>query len=135
MRTFIPRTFYPAGRGIQKVLGDLESHVLAVLWRCGACTVTEVRNDLKNSYKALSYNAVMTVLNRMVAKNLLEKKKRDGVFVYASLVKEKEFARGIFQTMLSSLLKDTSLCSAAHFLDIKDVLDEETKKQLKKLLE
>ncbi|MGH9519072.1 MAG: BlaI/MecI/CopY family transcriptional regulator [Terriglobales bacterium] len=65
-------------RGIMP-LGPLEHDVMEVLWRRGRCNVREVVDALT---KSLAYTTVMTTLDRLFKKGLLEREKSERAFVY-----------------------------------------------------
>ena len=61
-------------------LGSLESEVLAIVCECGGGSVGEVRNKLSRNF---AYTTVMTTLDRLYKKDLLERRKEGRCFLYA----------------------------------------------------
>jgi predicted transcriptional regulator len=61
-------------------LGHLESTVMEALWRHGAGNVREVGVRLG---RPLAYTTVMTTLDRLFKKGLLDRRKQDRAFVYS----------------------------------------------------
>lgn len=61
-------------------LGHLESTVMEALWRQGAGNVRDVGARLG---RPLAYTTVMTTLDRLFKKGLLERRKQDRAFVYS----------------------------------------------------
>jgi BlaI family penicillinase repressor len=59
------------------VLGSLELDVLCAVWDLKDAAVSDVVRRLNRS-RSLHHNTVMTVMNRLVAKGLLERYERDG---------------------------------------------------------
>jgi predicted transcriptional regulator len=61
-------------------LGSLESEVLAIVCEGGGGSVGEVRNKLSRDF---AYTTVMTTLDRLYKKDLLERRKAGRRFLYA----------------------------------------------------
>ena len=61
-------------------LGSLESEVLAIVCEGGGGSVGEVRDKLSRNF---AYTTVMTTLDRLYKKDLLERRKMGRRFVYA----------------------------------------------------
>lgn len=58
-------------------LGSLELDVMKAVWDRGDVSVAEVLDALR-SFRPLHHNTVMTVMNRLTRKGLLERYARDG---------------------------------------------------------
>jgi predicted transcriptional regulator len=82
-------------------LGEREREVLEVLWSEGDATVQQVAKGLKT---ALAYTTVMTTLDRLYKKGLLERSKCDRAFVYKPAVSKSELERGRANVMVHRLL-------------------------------
>ena len=132
---FIPTTFHSSGNGLGKVLGELEAHILEALWQTEPATVSTVRNILEKSYKLISYNAVMTVLNRLVDKKLIKKAKIDGVFHYKTAHTKATLEKSVASSMLTALVKDTELFGVAKFDSLAESVDKKTLQKLRKFLD
>lgn len=67
------------------VLGDLEQHVMAVLWRAqNPLSVREVHESLHYS-REVAYTTVMTVLDRLAKKSVVERRLDGRAWLYSSL--------------------------------------------------
>ncbi|HEV2615764.1 MAG TPA: BlaI/MecI/CopY family transcriptional regulator [Candidatus Acidoferrales bacterium] len=60
-------------------LGHLEISVMEILWSRGESSVRDVIRQLP---RALAYTTVMTTLDRLYKKNLLERRKSERAFLY-----------------------------------------------------
>ena len=60
-------------------MGHLESKVMEILWARGEASVHEVAERLA---RPLAYTTVMTTLDRLYKKGLLERRKEDRAFFY-----------------------------------------------------
>lgn len=69
----------------------LELECLKALWRLGNGSVKDVRGVLTEN-RSLAYTTVMTVLDRLVRRGAVERKKDGRAFIYAAIL-EREQAR------------------------------------------
>ena len=111
--------------GLSKVLGFLEAEVMDAVWTKGEMSVRDVRETLKEK-KAYSFNTIMTVMNRLVEKQLLSKRTHDGSFAYRASVEKDAFLREVTKSVVSAIVTDGSLFQAAGFVEaIKECSDED----------
>jgi predicted transcriptional regulator len=81
------------------VLGELQSQIMAALWRLGSGTVEQVRAELPPRYRG-AYNTVQTVLVRLTDRGLLSRTKVRNAFEYKPKVSEAEYlSRSIARTL------------------------------------
>jgi predicted transcriptional regulator len=73
------RIFKPF-RSLARQLGPLEQRMLDALWARGSATVREL---LENSLPELAYTTVMTTLDRLYKKGLLERRKCERAYRYS----------------------------------------------------
>ena len=109
-------TFHPAGRGLRKILGDLELAVMESVWRRGQATVREVHEDLAAA-RGLAYTTVMTVMTRLAGKGLLEKRRDGAAFVYEAPLSADELLRSSVRDVLAGLLNDFAQPTMSEFVD------------------
>jgi predicted transcriptional regulator len=69
-------------------LGHLESTVMDILWNRGESNVRDVVAHLA---RPLAYTTVMTTLDRLFKKGLLERRKEDRAFIYIASVSKGEW--------------------------------------------
>jgi predicted transcriptional regulator len=87
-------------------LGPLERQLLRALWGCGDATVREL---LESKSASSAYTTVMTTLDRLYKKGLLERTPDGRAFRYRPAVSEEEFNRTAAAVEVERLLS-----SAAH---------------------
>lgn len=133
-KKFLPKTVHLEGVGVEKVLGELESAILKILWQYGELNVRKMQKLLEQTYKKLSINAVMTIMNRLVEKKVLKKQSKEGIFVYSPNVSQEEFSRTVTKDILSSVIKDPALFSVSSFAELVDELDDETLQKLRQFI-
>jgi predicted transcriptional regulator len=79
--------------------GELQTQVMAAVWRLERATVDQVRSALPPRYRG-AYNTIQTVLNRLTDRKLLSRRKVGNAFEYRPLVSEAEYlSRSIAQTL------------------------------------
>lgn len=71
-------------------LGPLESEVMELVWQRGECNVRQMVERLP---QALAYTTVMTTLDRLYKKGLLERRKHQRAFVYSARVSHAQWLR------------------------------------------
>jgi len=71
-------------------LGHLEESVMEILWTTGESNVRAVTDHLD---RPLAYTTVMTTLDRLYKKGLLERRKFERAFLYSPKLTRDEFTR------------------------------------------
>lgn len=80
--------------------GDLQTQVMAVLWRLGEGTVEQVRAALPPRYQG-AYTTVQTVLNRLADRGLATREKAGRGFVYRPGLSEADYVSKAIERALS----------------------------------
>lgn len=75
---------------VTPIQGELQSQVMATLWRLGSGTVEQVRSGLPPRYRG-AYTTVQTVLNRLAERGMLERRREGRGLVYTPRVSEAEY--------------------------------------------
>lgn len=81
---------YPGESFPQFVLGRLEVSVMEILWVRGESSVRDVIHRLA---RPLAYTTVMTTLDRLYKKNLLDRRKSERAFFYSPRLSRGEWER------------------------------------------
>jgi len=84
-------------------LGPLETSVMDVMWRISECSVRDVCAQLE---RPLAYTTVMTTLDRLYKKGLLQRRKSERAFLYAARISRAEWERHRAATFLSGILNE-----------------------------
>lgn len=82
-------------------LGPLEASVMRVLWAQGEAAVREVVAQLD---RPLAYTTVMTTLDRLFKKGLLERRKADRAFLYSPRFTRREWERKLADELVAGFL-------------------------------
>ncbi len=116
--------------GLAKVLGDLESRVMRAIWAIGRpAPARVVHGRIVRSHPVASLT-VITVLNKLVAKGLLRREKRDELLHFSATMSEDEFRAQASRRVVEGIL---SLGPEAVTSSFVDVLAERDLEQLAKL--
>lgn len=85
-------------------LGPLELSVMEVVWRVGACNVRDVVQQLD---RALAYTTVMTTMDRLYKKGLLDRSKCERAFLYSPRITKGHWERQRTDDLLAGFLSGT----------------------------
>lgn len=111
------RGFKTGARGAGRVLGELETAVMEVLWRAPGQTVNDVEERLR-AKRDIAHTTVQTTLDRMHRKGYLTREKEGKAFVYAPRYTREEFERGVAQEVLGALLGQFTGQALSTFVDL-----------------
>jgi predicted transcriptional regulator len=92
-------------------LGPLEIEVMEVVWTFGASNVRDVTARM---LRALAYTTVMTTLDRLYKKGLLEREMTDRAFIYSAKLSREDWDRQRAGEMMSDFL--TGPAESRHML-------------------
>ena len=82
------------------MLTQLELAIMKSLWRRGEATVREVQDDLVPE-RRLAYTTVMTVMDRLFKKDVVERRKKSRAHVYGPVVTEGQARREAVGALLA----------------------------------
>jgi predicted transcriptional regulator len=85
--------------------GSLQAEVMRIVWRLGTATVDDVRAAQPRSRRA-AYTTVQTVMNRLVERGLLERKRRGKAFAYRARYDESELVARALRERLAGASTD-----------------------------
>lgn len=106
--------------GPARVLGSLEAGVMEIIWRRGReVTIREVWEELMLS-RAIAFNTVMTVMNRLVNKGLLRRETGPEAYRFFPARTRDGFVREISHRVAAGLVEDFGDQAIAPFVDALD---------------
>jgi predicted transcriptional regulator len=85
----------------QLSLGRLESDLMQILWSRGECNVRDVVQQLD---RPLAYTTVMTTLDRLYKKGLLDRRMPDRAFLYSARLSRQGWERLRAENILAGFL-------------------------------
>lgn len=116
--------------GLSKVLGDLESRVMHAVWDAGRPSPARVLHAGIVEEHPVALLTVITVLNKLVAKRLLRRRKIDGLLHYEAALSEEELMVHASRRIVEGIL---GLAPDAVAASLVDVLAERDREQLAEL--
>lgn len=96
--------------------GDLQTEIMHTVWNLGEATVDDVRQAQPARRKS-AYNTVQTVLNRLVERGLLQRKRRGRAFVYRPRLDESEFLTRSIGERLAGATPDARRTALINLVD------------------
>jgi predicted transcriptional regulator len=126
------------GKALEAFLGPLEANVMEAIWgsRKTPITVREIYEALKKT-KNLAYTTVMSTMDRLFEKNLLDRKIEKGrgglYYVYWPALEKQSFQKSAVREVVSSLVDNFGEVVANCLVD-ETCLNEEEREALKEQL-
>jgi len=86
---------------VNSALGKLEREVMDEAWRCGEVSVREVYRSFE---ERTAYTTLMTTLDRLYKKGLLERRKDGRAFLYSPRISREQLEQGVAEDVIDGLL-------------------------------
>ena len=116
--------------GLAKVLGDLEARVLRTVWSFGHPVPARAVFERVAEEHPVAPLTVVTVLNKLVSKGVLARRKQRDLLHYSARMDEAEFMTHVSRRVVEGILAFDPEAVAASFVD---VLAERDPAQLEEL--
>ena len=120
--------------GLAKVLGDLEARVLRAVWALGAPVPARAVYDRVITEHPVALLTVVTVLNKLVAKRVLDRRKVDDLLHYTARLTEAEFMAHTSRRVVEGILSFAPDAVAASLVDVLAERDPEQLAELARLI-
>ena len=95
--------------------GDLQHHILRVLWQQGESTVAEVHRILSPE-RRLALTTIATMLRKMEARELVSHRSEGRQFVYRAAVEEGEVQRNMVTDVVERVFAGDASAMVNHLL-------------------
>lgn len=125
-------TFRINQQGLARVFGELEAQVMEAVWSLEEPTVQAVCDHLGPEHH---YKTVMTVLNRLVEKGALIRRRRSRAFVYLPGQSRELFLSRVTRAVMGGLVRDFGSVAVAQFVEMLDEIDPEQLAELERLVQ
>lgn len=126
------QTFKLDQRGLARVFGELEARIMDVVWELGEPTVADVCERLGSDYH---YKTVLTVMNRLVDKRVLTRRRIGRAYSYIPVESREAFLARVSRNVVEGLLQDFGHLAIAQFVSVVDRIDPERLRELQALIE
>ncbi|GFZ85308.1 transcriptional regulator [Paenibacillus marchantiophytorum] len=111
------------GSGLNRFFGPLEAKIMEILWTTtAALTIKEVQAKLDQD-KVMNFNTVMTVMNRLVDKGILQKNSVARSFMYKPVVTRDVFMETQSKELTFDLIEEFGSLAVTHMVDALDKVD------------
>lgn len=119
-------------RGLARVFGEVEAEVMAAVWDLQEATVNEVCERLG---EGSHYKTVMTIMNRLVDKGSLVRRRSSRAFTYAAAESRSAFVNRVSRHVAEGLVEEYGALAVAQFVDALDAVDPALLRQLAALVQ
>ncbi len=120
------KKFNVAEEGINHFFGPLEARIMDIIWSSEGLSIKEVQKML-NEENPLSFNTIMTVMNRLLEKGHLKKytkgKGRGQTSCYVAVQSKEEFLMEQMQAVTYGLIREYGEMVVTHMIDALDHVD------------
>jgi predicted transcriptional regulator len=106
-----------SAEGVAKALGDLEARVMTIVWRMKRPLSARAVHEEVVLEHPVAIHTVITVLNKLVRKGLLQRVKGGDVFEYSTIVTEEQFRREVSRRAMEGIMSLAPDAIAASFVD------------------
>ncbi|MCM3729466.1 BlaI/MecI/CopY family transcriptional regulator [Neobacillus cucumis] len=120
--------------GLNRFFGPLESKIMNILWNGNESSIKEVQLILEKE-KPINFNTVMTVMNRLVDKNILTKRLEGRTSLFKPLTTKEDFINNQSKKLTENLLDEFGGLVVNHMLDSLKEVDDHLLEKLEQKLE
>ncbi|MCG3087793.1 BlaI/MecI/CopY family transcriptional regulator [Sporosarcina cyprini] len=120
--------------GLTRFFGPLEAKIMDILWDAEELTIRDVQQVLDQE-KVTNFNTVMTVMNRLVEKNILQKRTEGRSSLYKPIQSRMEFLNSQSKEMTNELMDEFGSVVVSHMLDALEEADDDLVAKLERKIE
>ena len=132
MKRQVVSTYKPHMDGLTKLFGTLEAEIIDLIWEHEALSGREVFEALRDQGQRLSSGAVRTVLERLVAKQVLTRELVAGTYIFRATRSRQDYMATAVGEIIDSLFTSFGEPVYAQFLSR---IQAESPEQLQRLSE
>lgn len=115
-------------------ISDFEQQVMTILWEKKAVTIKSIHAALSKE-KAIAYNTVGTILERLFEKGFVYKKNKDGINIFSPKVSKENYSESMMSSFLKKFMSTFGEVGFASFIKSVDNFPKEKKEYFLSLLE
>jgi predicted transcriptional regulator len=116
-------------------LHEVEAEVMEEIWSRDEASVREVLEALNRGRKKRAYTTVMTVMARLYAKGLLDRRRSGKTDIYSAVLSEEEYRDRRARAEVEEVLEEYGDVAIAHFARRVGGLDAKRLEKLRSLAE
>lgn len=107
---------------------------MEVMWRMQSATVREVMEAVnEGAAKPRAYTTVMTIMDRLHGKGLVDRRRNRNTFVYRPRMTREQYADVRARTEVDELVREWGDVALVHFAKQMSTLDAKRREQLRRL--
>lgn len=130
----LPDTVRLSADGLAKVLGDLEARVLRTIWSFAEPVPARVVHERLVLEHEVSPMTTISVMNKLVVKRILTRRKRNDLFHYHARQTPDEFLRHASRRVVEGILSLQPEAVMASFVDVLAERDFDRLEELARLV-
>ncbi|WP_028559778.1 BlaI/MecI/CopY family transcriptional regulator [Paenibacillus pinihumi] len=115
--------------GLNRFFGPLEAKIMELLWGAEELSIKDVQKQLEKD-KAVNFNTVMTVMNRLVDKKILLKRQQGRVSLFRTIQSKEEFIHEQSKRLTENLFDEFGGVVINHMIDVLNEVDQSLLEQL-----
>lgn len=112
----------------------LELEILKILWQASPATVSEIRERLAEAGRNNAHTSVITMLNIMVDKGFLDKRKEGRWYQYWPVVDQQDITGKMLNDLVDRAFEGSARLMVLNLLESRDELDQEELLELRQLI-
>ena len=114
-------------------LGNLETGLMEQIWDIGETSVRDLHAKLSNR---LAYTTIMTTLDRLYKKKMLDRRMVGKAYIYTAQLSEREYRERVAQHLIGMALRDGQDNNAvlSCFVEVVSEADRQLLQQLEQLV-
>ena len=129
------RKFKMKESGLNRFFGPLEAKIMDILWNASKeMSIKDVQYVLDQE-KTTNFNTVMTVMNRLVEKGILQKRAEGRGLLYHPVQTRDAFLNEQSKEMTQELMDEFGNVVVSHMLDALEDVDEDLVAKLEQKIE
>lgn len=120
--------------GLNRFFGPLEANIMEYLWDKDEQSIKAVQQSLELD-KPINFNTVMTVMNRLVEKGILEKRTEGRLSLFRPVQSKEEFLEEQSKKLTENLLDEFGGAVISHMLDAMKDADQDLIEKLEQKIQ
>ncbi len=120
-------------RPASKYPTELELKMLKLFWQRSPLLAREVQAALAEEGRELAKTTVITVLNTMVGKKYLKRKRQGNMYLFSPQISEEEVSERVLGDVLDRVFDGSTSAVLLKLFDVKN-LDDEELKELRRII-
>jgi predicted transcriptional regulator len=117
--------------GLARLFGELEAQIVEAMWHLEVASVQDVCDYLGE----VNYKTIMTVMNRLVQKEVLTRRRQGRAFVYRPAADRDTFLARVFRSVAYGLLGDFGELALAQIVETAGEVDPALLDELEQMVQ